>query len=414
MSAGRARITLLAAALAASSCLLGCGSKEDKPTAAITGRTLRVYVSVPLRGPSAVSGASIVNGAKLALAGAGGRIGRFRIVLKVLDDATVARREWDPGQTSDGARQAVLDPATIGYVGELDSGASAISIPILNRAGIAQISPTSTAVGLTSAAPGAEPGEPAKYYPTGARTFARVAPSDAVQAAAQVSLQRSLGCRRTFVVDDGEVDGEDTATSFDLAARSEGLQVIATQQFNPRATDYRPLAASISSTGANCVLITAITDANAVLLTRQLAAGVPGARIFGSAGLAESTYASGIPEALEQRIVITAPALGPSAYPPSARALLDAYARSYGAPEPDAILGYEATSLMLSAIARATDEGTKAAERVKVVRAIFDTRARRSVLGPYSIDSSGDTTARAYGAWTIVGGRLHFWKALNG
>ncbi len=66
-------------------------------------------------------------------------------------------------------------------------------------------------------------------------------PSDAVQAAVQVSLQRRFGCERTFVVDDGEVDGEDMATRFDLAARSAGLGVIATQQFDQKATNYRCL-----------------------------------------------------------------------------------------------------------------------------------------------------------------------------
>ena len=52
----------------------------------------------------------------------------------------------------------VLYPTTIGYVGDLNSGASAISIPPLNRAGIPQVSPTSTAVGLTSSALGSFPG----------------------------------------------------------------------------------------------------------------------------------------------------------------------------------------------------------------------------------------------------------------
>ena len=115
-------------------------------------------------------------------------------------------------------RQAVLDNTTVGYVGDLDSGASAISIPILNHAGIPQVSPASTAVGLTSNALGAEPGEPDKYYPTGQRTFARVIPSDAIQGRVQVKLQEQLGCRKTYVLDDGEVDGTDTATSFVIAA----------------------------------------------------------------------------------------------------------------------------------------------------------------------------------------------------
>jgi branched-chain amino acid transport system substrate-binding protein len=299
-------------------------------------------------------------------------------------------------------------------VGDQESGASAISIPVLNRAGIAQVSPTSTAVGLTTAGPGAEPGEPEKYYPSGVRTFARVAASDAAQAAVQVRLQRRSGCRRTFVVDDGEVDGEDIATSFGLAARAAGLDVVATQQFDPRATDYRPLATSIASAGADCVLIAAITDSNALALTRQLAAARPSIRIFGSGGLADSSYAAGLPAPVSARVLITSPALGTEAYPSAARAFLSAYTRRYGPPEPDAILGYEAMRLMLDAISRATDGGQKEAERSKVVEALFATRARRSVLGTYGIRADGDTTSTRIGVWTVVAGRLRFRAAVDG
>ncbi len=63
------------------------------------------------------------------------RLGRYVVRLRVLDDATVARGEWDPGQTSLAARTAAADPTAIGYVGDLDSGASAVSIPLLSRAG---------------------------------------------------------------------------------------------------------------------------------------------------------------------------------------------------------------------------------------------------------------------------------------
>ena len=55
---------------------------------------------------------------------------------------------------------------TIGYIGEFNSGATAVSLPILNEAGVPQVSPGNTAVGITSDDPGAEPGEPDKYYPT--------------------------------------------------------------------------------------------------------------------------------------------------------------------------------------------------------------------------------------------------------
>ena len=107
-------------------------------------------------------------------------------------------------------------------------------------------------------------------------------PSDTVQAQVQVTLQRAAGCHRTYVVDDGEVDGEAMATSFQLTARAAGLDVLGVQSFERKATDYRPFAAGIAQTGADCVLISAIADSGAAAVTRALAAAMPSAQIFGT------------------------------------------------------------------------------------------------------------------------------------
>jgi branched-chain amino acid transport system substrate-binding protein len=393
----------------------GCGSSTvDR----IHGDKLTIYESLPLHGGSQLGAQAALNGARMALAERAGRIGRYQVKLRVLDDSSAKAGTWDPGQTETNARLAATDRTTIGYVGDLNSGASAISIPLLNRQGIAQISPASTAVGLTSDAPGASPGEPDKYYPTRRRTFARVVPDDAVQAAAQVELQRQLGCNGTFVVDDGEVDGLDEATTFADAAKQQGLNVIGMQAFQPGQTDYSSFAAGVAANHPDCVLISALSDSDAVLVTRQLAAVLPHAQIFGIAGLAEDSYTSpalgGIPEPLDRRVLITVAMLGPSAYPPAGRAFLARYAQRYGPPNAYAIFGYEAMSLMLDAIARATNDGRVQARRSRVVAALFSTRDRESVLGTYSIDSDGNTSLDQYGVWRVVGGRLVFWKAIQG
>jgi branched-chain amino acid transport system substrate-binding protein len=410
-------VLVLCAAVAVIAAVAGCGGKGAAAENRVPGDTLTIYTSVPLHGASRAGGQEVISGAELALAQIRARIGRYRIVLKTLDDSSAQRGVWDPGQTTVNARIATQNPTTIGYIGELNSGASAVSVPLLNRVGIAQVSPTSTAVGLTSDAPGSSPGEPDKYYPTGARTFARVVPSDAFQAAAQVQLQESLGCKKAFVVDDGEVDGEDMATSFELAAKRSNMQLVGLQMFDPTATNYTSLAASIARTGANCVLISAISDSNVALLTKQIAAAIPQGLIFGTGGVAESSFSDpaqgGIPSTIDPRVLITVGAVDPSP-PPSARhGFFAAYERRYGPAAPYAILGYEAMSLMLNAISRATGGGTRPALRSKVVAAMLDTRGRRSVLGTYSINHDGDTTLRRYGVYRVVDGQLEFWKAIS-
>jgi branched-chain amino acid transport system substrate-binding protein len=243
-------------------------------------------------------------------------------------------------------------------------------------------------------------------------------PNDAVQAVAQAKLQRQEGCTKTYVVDDGQVDGLDAAASFEVAAHAAGLAVIGTESFDPRATDYTSFVAGIAASGADCVLLSAVTESNAVQLTEQIAAALPRAKLFGSAGVAESTYTDpvegGIARTDARRVLITVAGLAPSAYPPTGQAFLNAYSRRYGAPEPDAIYGYEAMSLLLDAISRATAAGTKPAQRSHVVSEIFKTHNRRSVLGEYGIDRDGDTTLNRYGVYRVRGGRLVFWKAIVG
>jgi branched-chain amino acid transport system substrate-binding protein len=65
-------------------------------------------------------------------------------------------------------------------------------------------------------------------------------------------------------------------------------------------------------------------------------------------------------------------------------------------------------------VTRATDHGRRVAERSRVLRAIFATRDRRSALDTYSMDRTGDTTLRRYGAYRVVRGRLVFLRTFQG
>ena len=399
-----AALVLAATALA----LAGCGAAVH-PGQRIPGRKLTIYFSGPLHGASSAAARSALDGARLALADAGGTIGRYRIVLKVLDDSTYASDGWDPNQTTLDVRQAVQDPTTAGYLGDFNSGASAISIPLLNHAGIAQISSGSTAVGLTTAGIGAAPGEPQKYYPTGVRTFARVLPTDAVQALAIVQAERAVGCASTLVLDDGEVDGEDAALTFLLTAKSAGLRVVGVPlPFIRQAASYISLARSAASSGADCVLISAIDERSSARLTEQLAQALPGATIFAGNGLADSAYIDALPQSLDGRVIVVSAMLPPSSG--RERAFLARYAARFGAPEPQAIFGAAAMQLMLDVIDDATHGGRIEADRAKIRDALFDGDERRTVLGMLELDRAGDTRGR-FGIYRLAGAKLRFMGA---
>ena len=412
--------------LAALSCLLAassfgvaaCGSDDNdsgsggsSTSSSDSGSSnLTIYSSLPLQGDSRPQSVSVNNGEQLALEKAGNKAGKFTISYKKLDDATAAAGKWDPGATSSDARKAAQDKTTIAYLGEFNSGASAISIPILNEAGILQISPSNTAVGLTRSQ-GADKGEPDKYYPSGKRTYGRVVPADHIQAAAQVTYQKDNNCTKLYILNDKEVYGKGIADQVAPLAKAAGITVLGNDGIDPKAANYRALAGTIKTKGADCIFFGGITQNNAVQLWKDLNAALPSAKLFGPDGVAESAFSEKIGTKAEKQTYITNPTLDPKLYPQSGQDFFKEYKAKYGAdPEPYAIYGYEAMSIALQAI---TDAGDKGNDRQAVIDAFFKIKNRESVLGTYSIDENGDTTLSDYGGNRIEGGKLVFDKVIK-
>ena len=373
------------------------------------GKTLTVYSSLPLQGASRPQTTALVNGIKLALEQAGGKAGDFTIKYESLDDSTAQAGSWTPEATQANARKAAQDDSTALYIGEFNSGASAVSIPILNEAGVPQISPANTAVGLTSDEAGASPGEPDKYYPSGQRTYVRIVPKDTIQGAAVATLMKQDGCTKVFMTNDKEVYGAGLAKNIQGAADSQGLDIVANDAIDKNAPNYRSLAQKAKGAGADCFVYSGITANNAVQLYKDFAAALPNAKLYGPDGVAETGFADpkegGIPADVASRVKVTVATLSPDEYPADGKEFFAQFAKKYGDknPDPYAIYGYEAMRLGLDAIQRS---GT--GDKADIVKALFDTKDRKSVLGTYSIDENGDTTLTDYGVYSIEGGELKF------
>ncbi len=102
----------------------------------------------------------------------------------------------------------------------------------------------------------------------------------------------------------------------------------------------------------------------------------------------------------------------PSRSGPSGVAFDRAFRTRFGRPaEPAAAYGFEAMSLLLSAIRRAGGDGS---DRGSVGSQVLSTRDRNSVLGEYSIRSSGDTTLEVVTAYSLRGCRLAFSAEVSG
>jgi branched-chain amino acid transport system substrate-binding protein len=408
--------------LAATGCVVGalalgvgaCGgddssSSDSGSSSSGGGKTLTVYSSLPLQGASRPQTTALVNGIKLALDQAGGKAGDFTVKYQSLDDSTAQAGSWTPEATQSNARKAAEDKSTAVYLGEFNSGASAVSIPILNEAGVPQISPANTAVGLTSDAPGSNPGEPEKYYPAQTRTYTRIVPKDTIQGAALATLMKQDGCTKVFMTNDKEVYGAGLAKNIQLAADPAGLNIVANEAIDKNAANYRSLASKAKGEGADCFIYSGITANNAVQLYKDFSAALPDAKLYGPDGVAESGFSDpkngGIPADVASKVKVTVATLSPDEYPPEGQDFFKQYTEKYGEanPDPYAIYGYEAMRLALDAIQR-----SKTGNKEDIVKALFDTKDRESVLGTYSIDENGDTTLTDYGVYTISGGKLKF------
>jgi len=367
------------------------------------GKTIDVYSSLPLQGASTAQTDPLVNGIKLALSEAGGKAGPFTVKYTSLDDSTAAAGEWDPGQTAANARKVAADPKAVYYMGEFNSGASEISIPILNTAGIPMVSPANTYVGLTTDLPGSAPGEPQKYYPTGKRNYLRIVPIDSIQAAADLIAMKQAGCTKVAVANDKEAYGAGLAKLLELEKGDYGVAITSNTGIDPKAPNFRSYASTIAGQGADCFEFAGIVAYAGVQITKDVHAALPKAKIFGPDGMCTDTWTAaskgGVPASIDPLIQCTVATLDLSAYP-GGKQFLSAYKAKYGVADPDpyAIYGYEAMKLGLDTIAKLGAQGDS---KSAVLSALFATKSRNSVLGTYGFDSNGDTTLKSYGLYKV-------------
>jgi len=391
----------LLAALALLVALAGCGGREDAgDSAATNSTTLTVWSSLPLQGPEAAVSRDILDGQKLALLQAGGRVGPYTIKLSSLDAATIAAGGWDREQVAGNARRALRDRTTIAYLGESASGATAISLPILNASGIPQVSPRASYAGLTRAA-GAGKGEPERYYPAGVRSFARVVPPDAAEAEVLAGGVEDRGCARVAVLEGRDLEGQGLARALRAALRGPGGVRAAPSIPVTDDSDPRDVAGEVADAGADCVVyaggaqpwLPALLDAlHAARPEAWLLAGSPAAQAGVTAELAPGTQA---------RTLLAAPAPGGGAGP---RAFRAAFRRTYDrAPSAAAAYGHASMHVVLRAIAAAGPAG--GGNRREVRERLLGLPAAGTAVGPLGIGADGDPTWRRVDLLRVRGGR---------
>ena len=409
------RYLKLSAILTSLTLLVGACAGGTAPsggaTTAPTGgaaKTVKVYSSLPLTGPSRAQTLTVVNGIKMAFDENGGsngtnaKLGSITVEYESLDDATAAKQSWDAAQEAENARKAAEDSKTVGYLGTFNSGAARISIPVLNKAGIPMISPANTATDLT-----VDKSKDSVYYASGKRSYFRVIPNDNIQGLVGANWMKDLKVTKVFIVDDTDLYGKGLADVFEANAKKIGLTVVG-REGAPKADNYNSLATKIKSSGAEGLYYGGIVDNNPAVLVKNLkAAGFTGP-IMGADGIQCDETIKQMGSAGEG-VYATFGGVSVDKYTGAQAAWLTKYKSKFGSdPEPYAIYGYEAAQVMLKAVADAGGDRAKMIDSVKKVGTNFE-----GVLGKWSFDANGDTSNTAHTGVVVQGGKWVFSKVLN-
>lgn len=372
-------------------------------------RTARVYVSLPLQGPSpniTSMGESIKRGIELAFEEVGNQAGNTQIELEVLDDGN-AVGQWQPALESGNAQTAAADDSAVAYIGPYNSGAAMVSMPILNDAGLLQISPSATWPGLTK--PGFAQGEPGVFYPTGKRTFFRPVPTDEQQGPAAASWAHSLSLRTFYVLDDGEAYGAGIASLFSNYAQQIGMFEVGRQTIDKTAADYRSVLEAVKQADPDLVYFGGTVANGAPRLLQQMREMGIAAKVMGADALvdqslidmagaaADGTYATfiGLPP---DQLTTT---IGKKFY--------EAYKARYGE-EPGVFsqYGYDAGRAVIAALGRAPT-----ADRAGVLAGLQAVPSLDGTMDTYVFDRAGDTSLRWISGMVVKNGAFKFVQRLN-
>jgi branched-chain amino acid transport system substrate-binding protein len=228
-----------------------------------------------------------------------------------------------------------------------------------------------------------------------------------------VTAAKQDGCTAVAVFNSKTTYSAGLARNIGLAAPKLGLKIVANDAYDPKAANYRSLVSKIKTP---CALQTGEIEQNGVQLMKDVAAANPGVKLYGADGICLNASADpkkGIPETLASQFKCTIATLDPKSFGPEGKKFFADFKAKYHQPHPDpyAIYGYEAMSLLLDSVKKTAASGSLT--RQKVVDAIFQTKNRNSVLGTYSIDANGDTTLTDYGLYKIVGSTLTFDRVIK-
>ena len=366
-------------------------------------RTATIYFSAPL---TLESNKTMLNGFTVALEENNYKAGKISLLLSSFDDGD-STGTWLPEKERNIAELAAADETAVAYIGPANSGAAKISMPILNTAGILQISPSNTWPGLTKV--GFLPGEPGIFYPTGIRHYVRVCTTDDLQGPAAAVWAHKMGYKSVYVVNDADPYGVGIANLFQAEARRLGMTVFGQKTVSAKAAVYQSLADDIVISKAELVYYGGTTPNGGPELIKTLRQRGSPVAFMGPDGVYEQDFIDKIGSSTDS-IFITAVGAPPEEVKTknSAEFLRKYTARFHTKPDVFAALAYDAAVALIRSIERAD-----AVDRRAVLTEMKNIKSFNGVFGLWGFDQNGDTTQTLLSGNTVKNGAFVFERLLT-
>jgi branched-chain amino acid transport system substrate-binding protein len=351
-------------------------------------------------------GVQTAQAVKMVMAERGWRAGEYTVGMQACEESDAKTGLPSEEKCRQNAKAIAGNRSVMGLVGPWTSTCAINMLATLNDAAggpLAVVSGGNSYVGLTRSGPGTAQDEPERYQPSGRSGYARLAPSDDVQGAANALFAQEHGARRAFVVHDDGAYGRGLAAAFEAAADRLGLEIVGTARSSAEAKHYRTLAEGIEAARPDTVFLSGEFGASGPRLIADLAAGL-GRDVQLMAG--DSFNPEAIVEGAGARaegLVLSIAVLPNRALPPAGRAWAAEFTKRFSQrPCCFSVHDAQAARMLLDAIARSGGERSRVAEHV------MNATVRGGLIGDFSIDRNGDTTLNQMGMYRIREGRNRF------
>jgi len=277
------------------SILAGCGSSStggNGGTASGLCKDIKIGTELPVSGTDAAVGLPTQYGVDLAVALNKNSIGGGCNLADVVHKNDEGTSGPDPSIGASNVQQLIADPSVVAIVGPFNSGVAKQEIPVVNSAGIVEISPSNTNPGLTKKEFADANGiNFAQLHPAGKpESYFRIPGTDDIQGKvdADVALGAPINAKTAFVVDDNTVYGKGLAAQFTKEFQAQGGKIVGSTSITPQQiSNLTSLATTIVGKNPDVVFYGGVTSGGGGALKKDLVSQNGNMPMVGGDGIAD-------------------------------------------------------------------------------------------------------------------------------